>query len=167
MSILSLLEIYLAWSHPRQAEQSAGKSWGLVHKVSLFWTTIDIRRRCNQTWVESSLKIRLVVCGGHLRDEDRPAILSVHNDVIKWKHFPRYWPICEGNPPVSGGFPSQRPVTRSFDVFFDLCLNKTLSRQSRRRWFETPSHSLWRHYNGVTYRGLIAGTGRVTPERGD
>ena len=32
--------------------------------------------------------------------------------------------ICEGNPPVTGGFLSQRPVTRSFDVFFDLRLNK-------------------------------------------
>ena len=28
--------------------------------------------------------------------------------------------LCEGNPPVTGGFPSQRPVTRSFGVFFDL-----------------------------------------------
>ena len=27
--------------------------------------------------------------------------------------------ICEGN-----NGPSQRPVTRSFDVFFDLCLKK-------------------------------------------
>ena len=33
---------------------------------------------------------------------------------------------------VTGGFPSQRPVTRSFDVFFDLRLNKQLSKQSRR-----------------------------------
>ena len=35
--------------------------------------------------------------------------------------------------------PLQRPVTRGFDVFFDLRLNKRLSKQSRRRWFETPS----------------------------
>ena len=28
--------------------------------------------------------------------------------------------ICAGNPPVTGGLPSQRPVTRSFDVFFFL-----------------------------------------------
>ena len=41
--------------------------------------------------------------------------------------------------------PAQRPVTRSFDAFFDLCLNKQLSKQWRRRWFETPSRSLWRH----------------------
>ena len=32
--------------------------------------------------------------------------------------------LCEGNPPVTGGFPSQSPVTQSFDVFFDLRLNK-------------------------------------------
>ena len=31
--------------------------------------------------------------------------------------------MCEGNQLVSGGFPSQRPVTRSFDVFFDPRLN--------------------------------------------
>ena len=51
-----------------------------------------------------------------------------------------------GNPPVTGGFPSQRPVTRSFDVFFDLRLNKRLSKQSRRRGFEAPSPSLWRYH---------------------
>ena len=45
--------------------------------------------------------------------------------------------------------PSQRPVTRSFDVFFDLRLNPHLSKQWRRRWFETPSHPLWRHCNFV------------------
>ena len=31
---------------------------------------------------------------------------------------------------VTGEFPSQRPVTQSFDVFFDLHLNKRLSKQS-------------------------------------
>ena len=34
--------------------------------------------------------------------------------------------ICAGNSPVPGQFPAQRPVTRSFDDFFDLCLNKRL-----------------------------------------
>ena len=29
-------------------------------------------------------------------------------------------PLCEGYTPVTGGFPSRRPVTRSFDVLFDL-----------------------------------------------
>ena len=31
--------------------------------------------------------------------------------------------ICAGNSPVTGEFSTQRPVTRSFDVFFDLRLN--------------------------------------------
>ena len=40
--------------------------------------------------------------------------------------------ICDGNSPVTGEFPSQRPVTRSFDVFSDLLLKKRLSKLSRR-----------------------------------
>ena len=55
--------------------------------------------------------------------------------------------FCEGNPPVTGGFPLQRPVTWSFDVFFDVRMNKRLSKQSRCRWFKTPWRSLLRHCN--------------------
>ena len=43
--------------------------------------------------------------------------------------------------------PAQRPVTRSFDIFFDLLLNKRLSKKSWGWWFETLSRSLWRHCN--------------------
>ena len=39
-----------------------------------------------------------------------------------------------GNSPAPGEFPAQRPVTRSFDDFFDLRVNKQLNKQSRRRW---------------------------------
>ena len=53
--------------------------------------------------------------------------------------------LCGGNPPVTGGFPSQRPVTQSFDVFFDVHLNKQLNKPSRCWWFATPWRSLWRH----------------------
>ena len=48
-----------------------------------------------------------------------------------------------------GEFPAQRPVTRSFDVFFDLRLNKQLSKQPWGWWFETPPWSLWRQCNGT------------------
>ena len=48
-----------------------------------------------------------------------------------------------------GEFPPQRPVTRSFDVFFDLRLNKRLSKQSCGWWFETPSRPLWRQCKAV------------------
>ena len=39
-----------------------------------------------------------------------------------WRHqmetFSALLALCAGNSPVSGEFPAQRPVTRSFDVFF-------------------------------------------------
>ena len=47
----------------------------------------------------------------------------MHDDVIIWKHFPRNWPFVRGIL-RSREFPTQRPVTWSFDVFFDLRLNK-------------------------------------------
>ena len=69
--------------------------------------------------------------------------LETHDDVIKWKHFPCYWPFVRGNSPVTGEFSAQRPVTQSFQVVFDLCLNKRLSKQSWGCWFEILSH----HYD--------------------
>ena len=48
---------------------------------------------------------------------------SNHDDVIKWKHFPRYWSFAWGidrTAPVN--YPHKGPATRSFDVFFDLRL---------------------------------------------
>ena len=55
--------------------------------------------------------------------------------------------MCEGNSPVIGEFPAQRPVMLSFDVLFDQRLNEWLRKQSWGWWFETVSHPLWRHHN--------------------
>ena len=59
--------------------------------------------------------------------------------------------LCVGNSPVIGEFPSQRPVMWSFDVFFDLGLNKRLSKQSRCWWFETP---VWFHCDAYTQKNI-------------
>ena len=68
-----------------------------------------------------------------------------------WRHqmktFSVLLALCVGNSPVTGEFPTQRPVTRSFDVFFDLRLNKRLSKQWWGWWLETLSRPLWRHHN--------------------
>ena len=78
--------------------------------------------------------------------------------VIAWRHqmetFSALLALCAGNSPVPGEFPSQRPVTRGFYVFFDLRLNKQLNTQSRGWWFETLSRSLWRHCNG--YQDMVS-----------
>ena len=60
--------------------------------------------------------------------------------------------LCEVNslhkgPLVTGGYPSQRPVTRSFNVFFYARLDKRLCKQSICRWLQTPQPSLWCHCN--------------------
>ena len=60
--------------------------------------------------------------------------------------------ICAGNSPVPGEFPTQRPVTRSFDVYFDLHTNKRLSKQLWGWWFEAQSRPFRRHRNGVQVR---------------
>ena len=71
-----------------------------------------------------------------------------------WRHqmetFSALLAFCEGNSPVTGEFPSQRPVARRFDVFFDMHPNKRLNKPSRHRWFETPSRTLWCHRNVTT-----------------
>ena len=68
-----------------------------------------------------------------------------------WRHqietFSASLALGVGNSPGTDEFPSQRPVTPSFDISFDLCLSIRLSKQSWGCWFEMPSGSLWRHCN--------------------
>ena len=82
-----------------------------------------------------------------------------------WRHqmetFYALLALCEGNSPAIGEFPSQRPVTRSFDVFFHLRLNKRLSIQSWSWWFDTPSRSLWRHFNECIWISRLENGSRI------
>ena len=67
-----------------------------------------------------------------------------HDDVTKWKHFPRYWPFLRGihrwpvNSPHNGQW-------RGALIFSLIC--KRWSKQYWGWWFETPSRPLWRHCN--------------------
>ena len=54
--------------------------------------------------------------------------------------------LFAGNSSATGEFPSQSPVTRSFNIVSDLRLKKRLSKQSRRWWFEKPSR-YFRNYD--------------------
>ena len=78
-------------------------------------------------------------------------LACAHEMLPWWRHqmetFSAWMVLCAGNSPVPGEFPAQRPVARSFNVFFDLCLNKRLSKQSWGWWFDALSHPLWRHRN--------------------
>ena len=77
----------------------------------------------------------------------------MHDDVIEWKHFPRYWPFVRRihRSPVNSPHKGQWRGALMF--FFYMRLNKRLSKQSRGWWFETPSHPFRRHCNGMHYGG--------------
>ena len=70
-------------------------------------------------------------------------------------------PLC-GEITGPGEFPTQRPVTRSFDGFFYLCPNKRLNKQPWGWWFETPSWSLWRQRNVSQWCHVGAMTFQIT-----
>ena len=80
-----------------------------------------------------------------------------HDDVIKWKYFPRYWPFVRGTT-------EHRwiPLTKASDTgiwcFLWYTPEQTVGQQSKRPWFETPSRSLWRNCN-VLLEDILAPNG--------
>ena len=71
-----------------------------------------------------------------LYKQDPYLVINIHAQgpyCTWWRHqmetFSTLLAICAGNSPVTSEFPAQRPVTLSFDVFFDLHLNKWLNKQ--------------------------------------
>ena len=143
---------------------------GGVEKIRLKGIAYRLRQRLwNGSWMTPCLDILFWrallsqwICQSRTkRDHGRPTRIicpclfsRVHEDVIKWEHFPRYWPFLRGIHQSLVDSP-QRLVTRSFDIFLHLRLNKRLSKQSRRRWFETPSRLLWRHCNDSWERASV------------
>ena len=98
----------------------------------------------------------LIRCADAIDGEHLPAVsgskaehpTNISSERLSWwRHqmetFSALLATCAGNSPV----PTQRLVTRSFDFFFDLRLNKRLSTQWWGWWFETLSRPLWRHCN--------------------
>ena len=105
-------------------------------------------------WFEISLEIRKCKTFTHLSQTDYLQYkIGWYRDMVEvgwwgrcsgwecgvigfswWRHqmetFSALLDICAGNSPVSGEFPTHRPATLSFDVFFDLRLNKRLNKQS-------------------------------------
>ena len=123
--------------------------WWRHHATNQFTATRPITRECWCTDRDLSNTPSCCVHQGWFQNLRTVTPFSNHNSW--WRHqmetFSALLALCEGTSPVTGELPSQRPVTRSFDVFFDLRLNKRLSKPLWGWWFETPSRSLWRHCN--------------------
>ena len=92
---------------------------------------------------------------------------TVHDDVIKWKHFPRYWPFVRGIHQSPVNSPQKGQWRGALMFFFDLHPNKRLSKQSWGWWFETPPCPLWRHSNASRDSpgavGVIPWSARISP----
>ena len=79
--------------------------------------------------------------------------MQVQNYVIKWKHFPRYWPFVRGihrspvNSPHKGKWRGA--------LMFPLICVWINSKQSWDWWFETLSRLVWRHCNVTIENGHI------------
>ena len=93
----------------------------------------------------SPIKCSLIEYNLYILETRKLQKLAVkHDDVFKWKHFRVTGHLC-------GEFTDHRSISRTeasdaeFDAFFDLRLNKRLSKQWWCWWFETPSRPLWRH----------------------
>ena len=79
-------------------------------------------------------------------------VCSISHETA-WRHqmetFSALLAFCEGNQPVTGGLPSQRTVTQSFNLFSLICVWRN-GWAIETQWLETPSRSaLWRHCNGA------------------
>ena len=136
--VIFIMDINFIWFHHEIFQhQPSSKAWTRAHFTNDFSVIIHIRQKIGLVYLHVGYHITTikteVTFGDDAIDQD---------DVIKWKHFPRYWPFVRGT--------AQRPVTRSFDVFCDLRLNKRLSKQLWGRWFETLWRPLWRHCNVQT-----------------
>ena len=102
--------------------------------------------KCAEVGLSNPSRLLQKICWGQLS-----GYIAQPEAITWWRHqmetFSALLALCAGNSRVTGEFPTQRPVTQIFDVFFDPRLNKRLSKQSWGWWFETSSCPLWRHLN--------------------
>ena len=100
----------------------------------------------------------------------RYGVSNSHDDVIKWKHLPHYWPFVRGihRLPVNSPHKDQWrgalicARTSSWCLLWSA-LNKQLDKQSTRRCFETPPRSLCRYYNDNSAHKLLKQSCAKTP----
>ena len=142
MNIAMNIHCNIQWKASTKTAAHHGKIPGTdMNKILLYMCETTIHMRLYD--------YRLNTCKG-LRRVTNSWNIRVDFPTSWWRHqmetASALLALCEGNSLVIGEFPAQRPLTRGFDVFFDLHPNKGLSKQSS---FETPSRSLWRQCNDV------------------
>ena len=146
-------------------DQDTADNW--LTSCAQIWDVFNGTIRYNRTdhdimWYDSSDLYRgWAVCTISARMDivDKLTVLKIlrflWNDITWWRHqmetFSALLALCAGNSPDAGEFPAQRPVTRSFDVFFYLRLSKRLVNNREAGDAIGPiltlSGPFWRHCN--------------------
>ena len=144
------------WQHILSLNYCRAYAWNMVYSN---WSKSAIRTQWNK-----DENVYILCCFAVLKKFFR----EMSYWLLSWKTVQSYsmmtssngnifrvtGPLC-GEFTGPGEFPTQRPVTRSFDVYFDLRLNKRLCKQSRGWWFETLLCPLWCHSNGMQGLGIF------------
>ena len=135
--------LYLVWSVSRSIQWSKGL-WKSTGEMTLLDNTMTFTSPhiTDSNRKTMGMILYTVTSSKHVfvTSDNLYAAHLYHDDVIKWKqfHVTGLW-----NSPLTGEFPSQRPVSRSFDIFFDLrALTRGGVKKLRRRWFEIASRSV-------------------------
>ena len=97
---------------PCFARQSAVIVLNAQNVIGLSWEVFSITG--TEEWFRPIYSFAFPHFLQHIEYKPGVTHMGHHDDVIKRKHFPRYWPFVRGM-----NSPTQRPVTRSFDVFFE------------------------------------------------
>ena len=132
---------WLLWSHLQLSP------WGGKHNQGM---TLNTFSNTGPLWGESTGGRWISPNKGPVIEKAFPLLCRLLVQAVRvwfskdinpwWRHqmetFSALLTLYAGNSPVTGEFPSQRPVTQSFDVFFDLPLNKPLSKHPWRLWFD-------------------------------
>ena len=135
---ITTVKYTISWTQKTQWYGFWAVWFGYLGKFTLECVRLMPTRKIR--WANSSATLMWM----RIWDLSRRHLQNGHDDVIKWKHFRVTGHLCR----KFTGHGAQRPVTRMCEMFFDLRLNKRLSKQSWDWWSETPSHPLWRHCNG-------------------
>ena len=152
---------YSWWRHhgllsPQEISLYSPGRYGWYHKCFKRNLFIDILSTFKRIVLRPILMISPYGTGNDLVSSGNKPL---HDDVIKWKHFPRYWPFVRGIHRSPVNFHHKGQWHGALMIVY-LRLNKRSSKQSWGWWFETPSHSLWRHCNIHLYNACSAMTTR-------
>ena len=126
MNVLTYIFFTIAWYHSFIHSYVFSHVWIRYH---IPVQSSSIGKYFITQW-KNNIRCQMLVCFGKTYImfyiiQGIHAIYYNYDDIINWKHFPRYWHLW-GESTGHRWLPSQRPVTRSFDVFFDMRFEQTV-----------------------------------------